>query len=289
MKIHHSFRLVALLLLNSLLLVSFAGFVWADNALHRGVVFTPDPEPIPLADGPTLGINLFNVHLEPDPVAVQRSFELTAELGARFVRMQVPWDDLEIHGRGDFEDRRNVEAIGVVSAWAKYDRIASAARDAGIELIWRLERPPVWARSQFEADPVFQAGLLVDGNSTGPPDDLADYAAFVRAVVERYNGDGVDDAPGSPVVRHFQIWNEPNLRNEWNWHDPRPEDFVELLRVGATAVRAANPEAVVIFPGLAPTDGLDFRAPMTELEYLDRVYRAGGAAYFDVMAAQGYG
>ncbi|MBP1467167.1 O-antigen ligase family protein [Candidatus Chloroploca sp. M-50] len=289
MKIHHSFRLVALLLLNGLLLVSFAGFVWADNALHRGVVFTPDPEPIPQADGPTLGINLFNVHLEPDPVAVQRSFELSAELGARFVRMQVPWDDLEIHGRGDFEDRRNVEAIGVVSSWAKYDRIAHAARAAGIELIWRLERPPVWARRQFEADPVFQAGLLVDGNSTGPPDDLADYAAFVRAVVERYNGNGVDDAPGSPVVRYFQIWNEPNLRNEWNWHDPRPEDFVELLRVGATAVRETNPDAVVIFPGLAPTDGLDFRAPMTELEYLDRVYRAGGAAYFDVMAAQGYG
>ncbi|NJN17952.1 MAG: hypothetical protein HC822_17600 [Oscillochloris sp.] len=90
-------------------------------------------------------------------------------------------------------------------------------------------------------------------------------------------------------MRFFQIWNEPNLKNEWNWQTPRPEDFVALLRVGAEAARAANPDAVILFPGLAPTDGLDPRAPLTELEYLDRVYKAGGGAYFDIMAAQSYG
>jgi len=282
-------RLLLLLLLDLLLLAALAAVVWADNAVNRGVTFTPDPRPIPFAGGPVLGVNLFNIHLEPEPEAVRRSFAMARALGARYARMQVPWEDIEIHGRGDFKDRRNLATVGAVSAWAKYDRLVAEANAAGVELIWRLERPPSWARERAANSPYFRAGLARDGNSTGPPDDFADYAAFVRAVVERYDGDGLDDAPGSPVVRYFQLWNEPNLKNEWNWETPRPEDFVELLRAGATAARAANPAAVILFPGLAPTDGLDDRAPMTELEYLDRVYKAGGAAYFDVMAAQNYG
>ncbi len=282
-------RLFLLPALTLALLAALGVVVWADNAANRGLTFTPDPRPIPFAGGPILGVNLYNLHLEPDPAAVRRSFALARELGARYARMQAPWEDIEIHARGDFEDRRNLATVGAVSAWAKYDRLAAEANAAGIELIWRLERPPLWARAQAVTSPYFQAGLARDGNSTGPPDDFADYGAFVRAVVERYDGDGLDDAPGSPVVRYFQLWNEPNLKNEWGWETPRPEDFVALLRVGATAARAANPAVVILFPGLAPTDGLDDRAPMTELEYLDRVYRAGGAAYFDVMAAQNYG
>jgi hypothetical protein len=281
--------LLPLLLLDVLLLAAVAATVWLDNAANRGVAFAPAPPPIPRGGPPAIGVNLFNIHLEPDPAAVRRSFELAAAMGARFARMQVPWDDVEIHARGDFEDRRNLAAVGAVSAWDKYDRIAAEADAAGVELIWRLERPPAWARERAGATAEFQAGLQLDGNSTGPPDDFADYAAFVAAVVERYDGDGAGDAPGSPAVRHFQLWNEPNLKNEWGWQDPRPEDFVALLQAGATAARAASAEAVILFPGLAPTDGLDSRAPLTELAYLDRVYKAGGAAFFDVMAAQSYG
>ncbi len=279
--------LPALLLLDLLLLATVAALVWFDNAANRGITFAPPPAA--QASGPALGVNLFNLHLEPDPVAVRRTFELAATLGARYARMQVPWEDLEIDGRGDFMDRRHLATVGAVSAWAKYDRIAAAANAAGVALIWRLERPPAWARQVAAATPEFQAGMLLDGNSTGPPDDYADYAAFVRAVVERYDGDGVDDAPGSPQVRSFQLWNEPNIKSEWNWQPPQPEQFVALLRAGATAARAANPQVTLIFPGLAPTDGLDKRAPMTELAYLDRVYKAGGAAFFDVLGAQSYG
>ncbi|MEI7772936.1 MAG: polymerase, partial [Chloroflexales bacterium] len=271
------------------LLSALAATVWLDNAANRGVTYSVGAAPIPFADGPTVGVNLYNLQFEPNPSAVDRSFALARDLGARYARMQAPWEDIEIHARGDFEDRRNLATVGAVSAWAKYDRIVAAANAAGIELILRLERPPDWSRQQALASPEFQVGLKLDGNSTGPPDDYADYANFVRALVERYDGDGVDDAPAHQRVRFFQIWNEPNLRGEWNWQEPRPEDFVRLLRVGAAAARAASPQAVILFPGLAPTDGLDSRAPMTELEYLDRVYKAGGADSFDIMAAQSYG
>ena len=279
---------IAVLLLFALI-AALSATVWLDNATNRGVTYRAGADPIPFTDGPSVGVNLYNLPFEPDPAVVDRSFALAHDLGARYARMQAPWEDIEIHARGDFEDRRNLATLGAISAWAKYDRIVAAANAAGVELILRLERPPDWSRQRSLASPEFQAGLKLDGNSTGPPDDFADYAHFVQALVERYDGDGVDDAPAHQRVRFFQLWNEPNLMGEWNWQTPSPEDFVALLRAGAAAARAANPQAVILFPGLAPTDGLDWRAPMTELEYLDRVYKAGGADSFDIMAAQSYG
>lgn len=269
-----------LALLNALLVAALGVAVWLDNAAFRGIAqYPPVNQPFPYSDGPALGVNVFNLHLEPDPAAVDRTFALARDLGARYARMQVPWDDIEIHGRGDFSDRRNAATIGEVSSWAKYDRIVASAVAHGIELIMRVDRPPQWACALGCATPEFQAGLAIDGNSMAPPDDLADYGRFIAILAERYRGQ----------VRFFQIWNEPNLMNEWGWQEPKPADFLALLRVGYEAVKRANPDAVVLFPGLAPTDGLDPRAPMTELEYLDAIYSLGGAAYFDIMSAQNYG
>ncbi|MFN3372235.1 MAG: O-antigen ligase family protein [Chloroflexus sp.] len=269
-----------LTLLNALLVAALGVAVWIDNAAFRGIAQQPPiDQPFPYSDGPALGVNVFNLHLEPDPDAVDRTFALARDLGARYARMQVPWDDIEIHGRGDFIDRRNVATIGEVSSWAKYDRIVAAAVAHGIELIMRVDRPPLWACERGCTTPEFQAGLAIDGNSMAPPDDLADYGQFIAILAARYRDQ----------VRFFQIWNEPNLMNEWGWQDPKPADFLALLRVGYEAVKRANPDAVVLFPGLAPTDGLDPRAPMTELEYLDAMYALGGAAYFDIMSAQNYG
>ncbi|WP_322494002.1 O-antigen ligase family protein [Chloroflexus sp.] len=269
-----------LALLNALLVAALGVAVWLDNAAFRGIAqYPPVGHPFPYSDGPALGVNVFNLHLEPDPAAIDRTFALARDLGARYARMQVPWDDIEIHGRGDFVDRRNAATIGEVSSWAKYDRIVASAVAHGIELIMRVDRPPQWACALGCTTPEFQAGLAIDGNSMAPPDDLADYGRFIAILAERYRSQ----------VRFFQIWNEPNLMNEWGWQDPKPADFLALLRVGYEAVKRANPAAVVLFPGLAPTDGLDPRAPMTEIEYLDAIYSLGGAAYFDIMSAQNYG
>lgn len=270
-------RLRVLLPAAALLLAALAAVAWLDNAANRGVTYAPAPPPIAWTDVPRLGVNAYNIQFEPDRANVTRTLEMARDLGAHFVRIQMPWEDIEIAGKGDFEDRRNGQDVH--SAWDKYDFIVAEASRLGLELIARLDRPPHWARQQAAASPEFQAGLAVNADSTGPPDNYADYADFVGTVVARYRG----------RVRFFQLWNEPNLAYEWNWRTPAPEDFVRLLRAGYSAAKAANPDAAVLFPSLAPTDGKDPRAPMTELEYLDRVYVAGGGQYFDIMSAQAYG
>jgi hypothetical protein len=253
------------------------GVTMLDNAWHRGIATTPTAEPIPAAEQAWLGVNLFNVQFEPDPAVVERSFAESKRLGARFARIQMPWEDVEIHARGDFEDRRNPEHIR--SAWEKYDHIVAAAARHDIELIVRIDRPPVWARATHAANPKFQAGLQENGDSTGPPDDYQDYANFVGLVAARY-----------PQVHYIQIWNEPNLAYEWNWEFPDPEAFTDLLRRASLAARQANPDVHILFPSLSPTDGKEPRiAPMSELDFLARCYAAGARDYFDIMSAQAYG
>ncbi|MEN9935590.1 MAG: hypothetical protein RLZZ387_2169 [Chloroflexota bacterium] len=270
-------RLRLLLPTAALLSLALAAFAWLDNQVNRGVTFAPTPPPTRWADVPPLGVNAYNIQFEPDPAAVSRTLELARDMGARFVRIQMPWDDVEIHGKGDFVDRRNEPPR---DAWEKYDFIVAEAERLGLELIVRIDRAPQWARPNDFADPKFQAGLQENPDSTGPPENYQDYADFVAAAVARYRGQ----------VRFFQIWNEPNLAYEWSWRIPEPERFAELLRLAAAAARKANPEAVILFPSLSPTDGKEPRkAPMSELEYLDRVYRAGAAASFDIMSAQAYG
>ncbi len=257
--------------------IGLAASVALDNAWHRGIATEPTAHPIPYADMQHLGVNLFNIQYEPDPAVVERSFATAQQLGARVARIQMPWEDVEIHGRGDFEDRRNPAHIR--SAWEKYDEIFASAARHNIELIVRIDRPPAWARQKSAATPRFQAGIQENGDSTGPPDDYQDYVNFVATVVARY-----------PQLRYIQIWNEPNLAYEWNWELPNPVAFTELLTRTAAAIRPINPQIVIVFPSLSPTDGKEPRiAPMSELDFLAQCYAAGAADAFDIMSAQAYG
>lgn len=270
-------RAAPLALLWLLLLALLAATVWFDNGVNRGVSYRPAPRPLPWSGGQPLGVNAYNIQFEADPAKVTRTLELARGLGARYVRLQMPWDDVEIHAKGDFEDRRNPQHIR--SAWEKYDFIMGQAQRMGLEPIVRIDRAPDWARPRALASELWRAGVARNPNSTGPPDRYADYADFVGAAAARYRG----------TVRFFQIWNEPNLAYEWSWQPPDPAGFVALLRAASQAIKRANPAAVVLFPSLAPTDGLDASAPLTDLEYLDRVYRAGGRDAFDILSAQAYG
>ena len=214
------------------------------------------------ADVPPFGINVF-LEQEVEPAKRARVVRMAAEAGFTWLRQEFPWEDIEIHAKGDFEDRRNEPAR---SAWAKYDHIVALAEQYDIELIVRLSNPPAWSRAQGN-----------DAGPYGPPDDFQDYADFAAAVAERYRGS----------VRYYQIWNEPNIYPEWGVNPTDPETYTELLKAGATAVRAADPEAVIIAGALAATIDLDGTTiggrNFSDLLFLQRMYDAGAAPYFDVM------
>ncbi len=209
------------------------------------------------------GMNIFIQH-EALPEVREQVLETLSDAGFKFVRQQFSWEDIEIHAKDDFEDRRHEP---FKSAWEKYDNIVDLAESHEIEIIARLDNPPAWSRAV--------------GNENGafaPPDDFADYGDFVAAVVARYAG----------RITYFQLWNEPNGNEEWGFSGPNPEQFTELLCVGYQRAKAANPNAIIIAPSLSPTFEIT-PTNLNDMVFLQRMYAAGAGDCFDVMAAQGYG
>lgn len=215
------------------------------------------------ADVNPYGINTF-LHQEVESVKREKQVQLLAEAGFHWLRQEFPWYDIEIHAKGDFEDRRHEPAV---SAWAKYDEIVDMTDRYGLQIIARLSSPPSWTRADADARGAF-----------APPDNFDDYADYAAAVASRYRGQ----------IRFYQIWNEPNIYPEWGEQAVSPEGYTQLLCRAYAAIKQADPAAVVLAGALAPTNELTGEN-LNEFVFLQRMYDAGAGSCFDIMSVQGYG
>ncbi len=86
----------------------------------------------------------------------------------------------------------------------------------------------------------------------------------------------------------IEVWNEVNIEREWQKGKISPEAYTELLKQSYVAIKAANPNTIVISSALAPTgffrgtcgpDGCDDRP------YLERMVAAGAMNYTDCVGA----
>ena len=237
---------------------------------------TADDVPVQFAQVNPYGVNTF-LQNEVEPAKREQAMRLISEAGIKWIRQEFTWEDIEIHGKGDFEDRRHEP---YKSAWEKYDNIVDLAEKYDINIMARLSNPPAWTRALTDTVGAF-----------APPDDLTDYGDFVEAVVLRYRG----------RIPAYQIWNEPNIYPEWGEYPISAEAYTELLKEGYTRAKAADPDAIVVAGALAATIELDRQrryAPdgrpvspggLSDVLFLQQMYNAGAAPYFDVLAMQGYG
>jgi hypothetical protein len=242
---------------------------WVHTAIR------PQPRLAPSAgvqetDVSPFGVNTF-LQSEVLPEVRERSLRMIAGAGFKFIRQEFPWEDIEIHGKGDFVDRRNDldgdGEIDPVSAWAKYDDIVDRAVQHDLQIIARLGNPPSWTRAMTDTV-----------GTNAPPDDFGDFGDFAAAVAGRY-GERID---------YYQVWNEPNGNEEWGKQDVDPEAYTELLCLAYERIKEADADAVVLAGALTPTVSLSSRN-LNDLVFLERMYEAGAGDCFDVMSAQGYG
>jgi len=112
---------------------------------------------------------------------------------------------------------------------------------------WAVSAPPV----------------LGNQGDTFPKEEyLDDYAAYVTAVVERYDHDGVDDMPGL-----FYPIHDYGVEREFTDFWPRTaEEYVRLLRITYPAIKAADPEANVLLVALLMADIFDGNPTPAEIQ-----------------------
>jgi hypothetical protein len=257
----------ALTTLALLLLVSLLGTgatAWESLTIdlrHRTVAATG-----PLRDGslsaarPGVGANVF-LEQEVEPDKRQRSLDLLKAAGVTWIRQELPWEQVEPVGPGQFVDPK----FGT-STWEKFDDIVDRAAATGLHVMLRIDTSPRWALPDDAPD-----GL-------GPPRRDEDYWNFVAQVASRYRG----------KVAAYQIWNEPNLTIEWGRRRPDAPAYARLLRGASDRIRALDPGARVVMAALAPTLTESDEA-LNELRYLQQLYDAGARGTFDVLAVQAYG
>ncbi len=140
--------------------------------------------------------------------------------------------------------------------WAVVDRAVQAAHARGLRLLAVLAHPPDW--------------------SPLPPDPQT-YAQYASAVAMRY-GD---------AIAAYQIWHNPNLAASWGGQ-ANAFEYTALLAQAAQAIRAVDPDARIVLGSLAPTVEQGDRNYAEDL-FLEMLYAAGAAPYFDVVGAQPYG
>ena len=189
------------------------------------------------------------------PEIARRDIQLVREMGFDWIKQSFAWRDIEDIQKGHYN-------------WYFPDLIVDEVEKAGLKLLVRLDRQPFWSQGEG-------ADLYLNG----PPLDPADFGDFCYTLAGRYRG----------RIHAYQVWNEPNLSREWGDRTPDATEYVALLRNCYTSIKSADPEAIVISAGLAPT-GVDSPLVVPDERFLREMYLAGAAPFFDMLGvnAPGY-
>lgn len=170
------------------------------------------------------------------------------DLGVTWVKQQIEWSLYE-------------PSAGNPN-WDPIDQMVDAMDASGVNILLSVTSAPGWARDSDQ--------------EKGPPTDYTAFANFVGELAQRYKG----------RVDAYEIWNEQNLRREWNTASGiSAEAYVELLKLAYTAIKLSDPEAIVVTGGLAPTGFNDGVNAIDDRVYLRMMYEAGVADWSDAIGA----
>ncbi len=247
----HPRRTVAVALLTLVCSLGPAASAFADGrVVPQGFLGT-------MADGPVFD----------SPTRLETELGQMSLSGVEAVRVAWRWSEIQPYETAEeipAGQAGNFTTVdGVPNDFQRLDEFVTATARHGLQLVPVIFETPSWAR-------------LESGVKGSPPAQNSDYARVMSALVGRYGNRGTfwDQHPEltrTPIPA-WQIWNEPDIRRYWSTR-PFAPSYVKLLRAASRAVIAADDEASVLLGGLTNLTWKD----------LEKVYKAGGAPYFDAV------
>ena len=205
---------------------------------------TAGAAPVAPADG--YGFSVGAAQTWMSAADAERELDAAAQTGATWMRVLIDWHVIE-PVKGQFN-------------WGYADHWINGALKRGMKVLGLIAYTPEWAR-------------YPDAYYTAPPADPANFAAFSTAVVQRY-GDRISD---------WEIWNEPNLPLFFGYAERPADVYTQVLKAAYPAIKAVQPNSVVISGGLSRAVGVD--APTN---FLNQMYASGVKGYFDAFAMHPY-
>ncbi|BAM01588.1 MULTISPECIES: SH3 domain-containing protein [Caldilinea] len=167
---------------------------------------------------------------------------LLKQLGFGWAKQQIRWEFAE-------------PEPGAIQ-WQEMDSIVDAMHSNGINLMFSVVTAPAWTRPNL-------------GGTGGPPEDFQLFANFLGAIASRYCG----------RVQAIEVWNEQNLRREWEGFPLEPASYMDLLKRSYNAIKAACPSMLVISGAPTPAGYSD--VAYDDIDYLRGMYQHGLKQYSD--------
>lgn len=193
------------------------------------------------------GINMMNeMDYAPYFCSLQDSFGVARLCGLNaFVRWHwAPWNEIE-RERGRYD-------------WRIVDRFLKIAEEEGYpqeRVMLNTFGTPRWN------SPKPQNTVWTSHYRSYAPLEMKPWGEYLKAFAMRY-----------PGIRMWELWNEPHLPGgSIFWLESSPEQFVELMKTGYTALKSVNPENMVIHGGIG----------MRYIPFYDAVTRLGIQKYYD--------
>lgn len=221
-----------------------SGAAITDNYLHRGVETGLDQPYVVQATGRGMATNIDLRSLDAaDVETVARSL---GQADFEYARQEFSWSDFE-PSRGSY-------------SWDDYDVIVNALAEQNITLIVVIVDTPDWARS---------IGDSAFDNAPPRTDEMLQSAT--NALTEHFGA----------RVPFVQVWDRPNLADNWGGKAATAQDFVPYLEAAASGARRGNDEVKIITPELVATPTED--GAETDVQFIEGLYQQGAAATFDIV------
>ncbi|MBA3943605.1 MAG: hypothetical protein H0X37_03485 [Herpetosiphonaceae bacterium] len=219
----------------------------------------PTPAPADPKASPFGMVTAFGNRVREDEMGT--AVQLLKEAGVQWAREEIFWDRVQPQQDGAFVWG------GPGGGMYNYDLAIGKMHSAGINVLGLLDYNPAWFKGQ------------------NPPLDawLGEWGTYVYNTVARYGR-----VRGQ--IKYWEIWNEENLRN-FGYENGlyTIQDYVRVLNYARAAIKAADPEAVIVLGGVAAIwSPLNQDHEYDVLDYLQQLHDAGGWDSFDILAIHPY-
>lgn len=97
------------------------------------------------------------------------------------------------------------------------------------------------------------------GRAPYPKGHMKELGRFIEKFVERYDGDGIDDAPSSPVIKLYQFWHELGPRARRRYWASHVEEYIEVFKVIYESMKSACPDCKLLLAGATLKEDYSFK------------------------------
>ncbi len=172
-----------------------------------------------------------------------------------------------------------IETSPGVFNWDSCDEEVKNSQKYGVNIIATIWPFADWDQSSCHSKISSSSGLIFDelGDYRQKPCDMDSYQNFITSLVERYDGDGVDDMSDLVVpIKYWEVSNEPSMQEDWLVFFIGPaEDYFDILNATYQSIKNADSDAKVVKGGMAGV--IDVHT-----EFWEDVFNLGGDSYFDI-------